>query len=113
MNFNIYDNAKDNFCSFLQRGSEMPPNCKIVNLTSDSSDWIGHLLLENNQKLVGRSCLWNIVTKYYKASVQLDFVDCDEVLEAASGESNNFTETEAVIFNCSNTKFCLGKEWRK
>ena len=62
------------------------------------------------QRPVGRSCLWNIVTKYYKASVQLDFVDCDEVLEAASGESNNFTETEAVIFNCSNTKFCLGKE---
>ena len=93
----------------------MPPNCKIVNFTSDSSDWIAHLLLENNQKPVGRSCNWNIVTKYYKASVQLDFVDCDEVLEAASGESNNFsfTETEAVIFNCSNTKFCLGKEWRK
>ena len=95
----------------------MSPNCKIVNFTSDSSDWIGHLLLEDEQKPVGRSCSWNIVTKYYKACIQLDFLDCDEVLEASADYDKdnklcNFTDTEAVIFNCTNTKFCLGQNYK-
>ena len=53
--------------------------------------------------------VWKIETKYYKADVQLQFVDCDDLLSLNIRE--DFVETEAVIFNCVNSKFCLGNNY--
>ena len=85
----------------------MSPNCKIVNFTSESSDWVAHLILENQHQPVNRICDWNIVTKYYTATVQLHFLDADQVLEDGDTELCNFDDTEAVIFICTKSKTCL------
>ena len=57
--------------------------------------------------LSGSPDVWRIETKYYKADVQLQFVDCDDLLSLKEREV--FEDTEAVIFNCVNSKFCLGE----
>ena len=103
----------------------MAPNCQIINFTSDNSDWIRELLLGSADKkgncffkgflpipihffnLTESTNVWKIETKYYKAAVQLQFVDCDDLLSLNNKE--DFEETEAVIFNCVNSKFCLGQ----
>jgi len=82
----------------------MAPNCQIINFTSDSSDWIRELLLGSADKTESPE-VWRIETKYYKADVQLQFVDCDDLLSLNIRE--DFEDTEAVIFNCVNSKFCL------
>jgi len=82
----------------------MAPNCQIINFTSDNSDWIRELLLGSADKKESTN-VWKIETKYYKAVVQLQFVDCDDLLSLNNKE--DFEETEAVIFNCVNSKFCL------
>jgi len=85
----------------------MSPNCKIVNFTSESTDWVAHLILGNQHQPVNRICDWNIVTKYYTATVQLHFLDADQVLEDGETALCNFDDTEAVIFICTNSKTCL------
>ena len=108
----------------------MAPNCQIINFTSDNSDWIRELLLGSAEKkgqfcftkfykfflifcffyLLESTDVWKIETKYYKAVVQLQFVDCDDLLSLNNRE--DFEETEAVIFNCVNSKFCLGQYYK-
>ena len=56
---------------------------------------------------MNRICDWNIVTKYYTATVQLHFLDADQVLEDGETELCNFDDTEAVIFICTNSETCL------
>ena len=105
----------------------MAPSCLIINFTSGNTDWIRELLLGSTEKLsqldswrgpcdslllgsadqVDLSDVWKIETKYYKADVQLQFVDCDDMLSVNKEE--DVQDTEAVIFNCVNSKFCLGE----
>ena len=98
----------DNLENCFQILSEqMSPCCKIINFTSDPQDWIGQIILIENQQPVNRTCEWNIVTKYYKATVQLHFLDAEDVLE--DEDSVQFDDTEAVIFSCTNSMLCLEK----
>ena len=88
----------------------MAPCVKIINFSSSSSsDWIGEILLGDSFKghddggggeKRGECLLWKIETKYYTAQVELQFVDCQDDIEASE-------DMEAVIFNCDNTKQCL------
>ena len=84
----------------------MAPSCLIINFTSGNTDWIRELLLGSAGQ-VDLSDVWKIETKYYKADVQLQFVDCDDMLSVNKEE--DVQDTEAVIFNCVNSKFCLGE----
>ena len=86
----------------------MAPRCLIINFTSGNTDWIRELLLGSADQ-VDLSDVWKIETKYYKADVQLQFVDSDDML---SVYKEDFQDTEAVIFNCVNSKFCLERSSR-
>ena len=85
----------------------MAPRCLIINFTSGNTDWIRELLLGSADQ-VDLSDVWKIETKYYKADVQLQFVDSDDMLSV----NKDFQDTEAVIFNCVNSKFCLERSSR-
>jgi len=88
----------------------MAPNCKIINFEAENTDWLRQLILGagavGSFPGTGSRCWsWSIVTKYYRAEVELHFMDCDEVLAADS--CADFSDTEAVIFHCSSDRACL------
>ena len=87
----------------------MAPNCKIINFTPDSCNWVRDLLLEGEE--VEGDRVWNIATKYYTAKVVIDQVDYKEILEDRQDNKNitDFESTEAVVFHCDTSKVCLGK----
>ena len=88
---------------------QMAPNCKIINFTSESSNWVRELLLEGENEGEADN-VWNISTKYYKARVIIDLVDYKEILEDVQGSNTiDFEATEAVVFHCDTSESCLGK----
>ena len=90
----------------------MAPNCKIINFTADSSDWVRELLLEGEERQrEDGDRVWNITTKYYKAKVIIHQVDCREILDDTqeNKQMTDFEDTEAVVFHCDTSKVCLGK----
>ena len=81
------------------------PNCKIINFTPESCDWVKELLLEGSEE----ENIWNISTKYYKARVAIDLLDHTEITEDTQDCQASFQDTEAVIFHCDTSLVCLGK----
>ena len=83
-----------------------PPNCKIINFTPESCEWVRELLLEGSEG----GNIWQISTKYYKARVVIDLLDHKEISgeETQDGQAG-FEDTEAVIFHCDTSLVCLGK----
>jgi len=97
----------------------MLPKCKIIDFTSSSNgcDWLLSLILGDTPQKLSDSdgYKWNIVTKYYRATVQIDTHSSEKVLSDIL-DTLDWEDSEAVIFNCVNTKLCLGqseKLWSK
>ena len=89
----------------------MLPKCKIIDFTSSGCDWLLSLILGITTPLPSPdddAYKWNIVTKYYRAKVQIDIHKCEEVLGDIL-DTLEWEDTEAVILNCVNSKLCLGK----
>ena len=83
-----------------------PPNCKIINFTPESCEWVKELLLEGSGDREGGN-IWKISTKYYTADVAIDLLDHKEITE--DSQATGFEDTEAVIFHCDTSRVCLGK----
>ena len=81
-----------------------PPNCKIINFTPESCEWVKELLLEGS---ADGGNIWKISTKYYNADVAIDLLDHKEITE--DSKATGFEDTEAVIFHCDTSRVCLGK----
>jgi len=94
----------------------MLPKCKIIDFTSSGCDWLLSLILgETPKPSETDGYKWNIVTKYYRATVQIETHASEKVLTDIL-DVGEWEDTEAVIFNCVNTKLCLGqseKVWTK
>lgn len=94
----------------------MLPKCKIIDFTSSGCDWLLSLILgETPKSSETDGYKWNIVTKYYRAAVQIETHTSEKVLTDIL-DTGEWEDTEAVIFNCVNTKLCLGqseKLWTK
>ena len=82
-----------------------PPNCKIINFTPESCEWVKELLLEGSEG----GNIWNISTKYYKARVAIDLLEHTEISPDTQQGEADFQDTEAVIFHCDTSLVCLGK----
>ena len=86
----------------------MLPKCKIIDFTSSGCDWLLSLILgETPKSSETDGYKWNIVTKYYRAAVQIETHTSEKVLTDIL-DTGEWEDTEAVIFNCVNTKLCLG-----
>ena len=85
----------------------MAPECKIINFTENSLDWLGEMILgeENFSKNKSEEYKWDIVTKYYKAEVMLKMIKLEEFWK----NTELFDDTEAVVFICDTLKETLDK----
>jgi len=93
----------------------MTPVCSAINFSSSSLDWLTEMVLGSNYDHSITSFPWQIQTKYYRASVSLEIIQCEDVLNGETA-SASFSSTEAVVFYCDATKDVMAlvdKAWER
>jgi len=77
----------------------MTPTCAIVNFSSSPIDWMVSLILGRDPKAceIGSNLIWDIVTKYYTAKVQLLRATKEAILKKDLNGCD-LSNCEAVIF---------------
>ena len=81
----------------------MPPYCKVINFTPTSLSWLQEMILGDKTSLDNTTHQWKVVTKYYKAEVVLKILQHKAVME----DTEDFTDTEAIVFYCDTSKDTL------
>ena len=81
----------------------MPPYCKVINFTPTSLSWLQEMILGDKTSLDNTTHQWKVVTKYYKAEVVLKILQHQAVMH----DTEDFTDTEAIVFYCDTSKDTL------
>ena len=81
----------------------MPPYCKVINFTPTSLSWLQEMILGDKTSLDNTTHQWKVVTKNYKADMVLKILQH----KASMVDTEDFTDTEAIVFYCDTSKDTL------